>query len=182
MKPSKAIYVQRAKMEDLDAVMELIEDGRKALHENGIPQWQDGYPSRLTMQQDIDSENCYLLMYGDDIAGCATLMLDGDTYYTHIVSGMWAKPGHAFATIHRVAISSKFRGMRLAAYLFSDLISIAHREGVRNFRVSTHKKNIPMQKILGSFGFVERGTVYTGPRPTDLRNAYEMNLQENEEE
>lgn len=178
MKPNKAIYVQQATMADLDAVMDLIEDGRKALHENGVPQWQDGYPSRLTMQQDIDSENCYLLMYGNDIAGCATLMLDGDTYYTHIVSGMWARPGHAFATIHRVAISNKFRGMRLATYLFSDLISIAYREGVRNFRISTHEKNMAMQKILAAFGFVERGTVYTGPRPTDLRNAYEMNLKE----
>lgn len=172
----QAIYIKLAQKQDLPTIMNFIEDGRKQLANNGIPQWNNGYPSNLTMQQDIEAGNCYMLMVGDQPAGCATLMLQGDTYYTHIVSGKWKQPGHPFATIHRVAVSDKFRGMRLSSYLFSAIISIAYEKGARNFRVSTHEKNKAMQALLAKFGFTEQGTVYTGPNPTDLRNAFELNL------
>ena len=163
----QAIYIKLAQKQDLPTIMNFIEDGRKQLANNGIPQWNNGYPSNLIMQQDIEAGNCYMLMVGDQ---------QGDTYYTHIVSGKWKQPGHPFATIHRVAVSDKFRGMRLSSYLFSAIISIAYEKGARNFRVSTHEKNKAMQALLAKFGFTEQGTVYTGPNPTDLRNAFELNL------
>ena len=76
------------------------------LKADGSEQWQgeDGYPTRLTFQMDIEG-GCWLLMYGNEIVGTATLMTQGDAHYMHIVNGKWNRPGHPFATIHRVAIS-----------------------------------------------------------------------------
>ncbi|MGJ3805016.1 GNAT family N-acetyltransferase, partial [Limosilactobacillus fermentum] len=92
------------------------------------------------------------------------------------VDGEWAMPGHPFATIHRVAIDSAYRGRHFANYIMSTMISVAYAQGIRNFRIATHDKNDRVHNLVQNFGFVKRGKVYTGPTPDDLRNVYELNL------
>ncbi|MCF0119619.1 MAG: GNAT family N-acetyltransferase [Limosilactobacillus mucosae] len=116
------------------------------------------------------------LMYGNEIVGTATLMTQGDAHYMHIVNGQWNRPGHPFATIHRVAISGKYRGKHFANYIMSHMITLAYDAGVRNFRIATHDKNDRVHNLVQNFGFVKRGQVYTGPTDRDLRNVYELNL------
>ena len=63
------IFMRKATLEDLDEVYAVIEDAKKLLKADGSSQWQQGYPSKLSMQQDIESNNCYVLIYGDEIMG-----------------------------------------------------------------------------------------------------------------
>ena len=97
---SEAIYMRKATLNDLDTVMEIVENARALLKADGSEQWQgeDGYPTRLTFQMDIEGGCCWLLMYGNEIVGTATLMTQGDAHYMHIVNGKWNRPGHPFAT------------------------------------------------------------------------------------
>lgn len=175
-KATEATYMRKATLEDLDRIWEIIEDARALLKADGSEQWQNGYPTRLTFQQDIEFGNCYLMIAGDRIAGTVTLMPQGDTHYNYIVDGEWAMPGHPFATIHRIAIDSAYRGRHFANYIMSMMISVAYAQGIRNFRIATHDKNDRVHNLVQNFGFVKRGKVYTGPTPDDLRNVYELNL------
>ncbi|MDC6078952.1 GNAT family N-acetyltransferase [Limosilactobacillus fermentum] len=106
-KATEATYMRKATLEDLDRIWEIVEDARALLKADGSEQWQNGYPTRLTFQQDIEFGNCYLMIAGDRIAGTVTLMPQGDTHYNYIVDGEWAMPGHPFATIHRIATHDK---------------------------------------------------------------------------
>lgn len=175
---SEAIYMRKATLNDLDTVMEIVENARALLKADGSEQWrgEDGYPTCLTFQMDIEGGCCWLLMYGNEIVGTATLMTQGDAHYMHIVNGKWNRPGHPFATIHRVAISGKYRGKHFANYIMSHMITLAYDAGVRNFRIATHDKNDRVHNLVQNFGFVKRGQVYTGPTDRDLRNVYELNL------
>ena len=87
---SEAIYMRKATLNDLDTVMEIVENARALLKADGSEQWQgeDGYPTRLTFQMDIEGGCCWLLMYGNEIVGTATLMTQGDAHYMHIVNGI----------------------------------------------------------------------------------------------
>ncbi len=172
----EAIYMRKATLDDLDAVWDIIQNAKKLLKADGSDQWQSGYPSRLSMEQDIEANSCYLLMYGDEIVGTGTLMLQGDTHYAYIVDGKWKNAGYPFATINRIAITSGYRGKHFANYIMSTLISIAYTNGVRNIRISTHEKNERVHNLVQNFGFVQHGKVYTGPTDKDIRNAYELNL------
>ena len=60
----EAIYMRQATLDDLDTVYAIIENARQLLKADGSSQWQQGYPSRLSMEQDIESKSCYILMYG----------------------------------------------------------------------------------------------------------------------
>lgn len=173
---TQPIYMRKATLDDLDTVWDIIKNAKKLLKEDGSDQWQNGYPTRLSMEQDIESESCYLLIYGGKVVGTGTLMLQGDTHYAYIVDGKWNHAGHPFATINRIAITSGYRGKHFANYIMSTLISFAYMNGVRNIRISTHEKNARVHSLVLSFGFIKRGKVYTGPTDKDLRNAYELNL------
>ncbi|MGY0255906.1 GNAT family N-acetyltransferase [Limosilactobacillus fermentum] len=168
--------MRKATLEDLDRIWEIVEDARALLKADGSEQWQDGYPTRLTFQQDIEFGNCYLMIAGDRIAGTVTLMPQGDTHYNYIVDGEWATPCYPFATIHRIAIDSAYRGRHFANYIMSTLISVVMQKGSANSRIATHAKNDRVHNLVQNFGFVKRGKAYTGPTPDDLRNVYELNL------
>ncbi len=45
--------LRKTKLEELEQVMKIIEDGRIFLKEQGINQWQHGEPSRETIINDI---------------------------------------------------------------------------------------------------------------------------------
>lgn len=89
-KATEATYMRKATLEDLDRIWEIVEDARALLKADGSEQWQNGYPTRLTFQQDIEFGNCYLMIAGDRIAGTVTLMPQGDTHYNYIVDGEWS--------------------------------------------------------------------------------------------
>ncbi|NRN83014.1 hypothetical protein IMAU60227_01051 [Lactobacillus helveticus] len=55
--------------------------------------------------------------------------------------------------IHRVAISNEYRGMHLASYLLSSLISLHYAERVRNYRVDTFRRNEIVQHLVKDAGF-----------------------------
>ena len=71
-------------------------------------------------------------------------------------------------------------GQHLSHYFFSNLISAAYRDGIRNFRIDTHDLNKRMQAIVTSFGYAFRGKIYVdepAENPEDnARRAYELNL------
>ena len=59
----------------------------------------------------------------------------------------------------------------------SDIISLEHATGVRNFRVDTHRLNKPMQKPATGNGFEYRGIIQVDDELDPDRLAYELNMQ-----
>lgn len=169
------IYIKKAFLKDLDQVMEIIDHAKKLLKEDGSTQWQDKNPSKETLETDIKKGFCYLLIVGNEIAGTATLMTGTDPNYFSI-EGKWINELDPYSTIHRVAISNKFRGLHLSKYFFSNLISTSYGLGIKNIRIDTHEMNIRMQKLIQEFGFSYTGVIYVSPSPEGKRNAYELNL------
>lgn len=45
--------IRQAKLQDIDVIMTMIENGRKHIQTYNIPQWINGYPSKDTIAEDI---------------------------------------------------------------------------------------------------------------------------------
>lgn len=170
------IYVKKAKIENLSKVMEIIDAAKALLKKDGSPQWQDGSPSIDTLKQDIQNGQCWLLMVGKEIAGTATLLTSDDPHYAIIQDGHWNNTTEQYATIHRIAISSTFRGMSLSKFFFSNLITLGCQQGIRNFRIDTHEMNQRMQKLITDFDFKYTGIIYVNESEDGRRVAFELNL------
>ena len=170
------IYLRRAKLADLDTIMEIIEEARNSLKNDGNPQWQDGHPDRAMIAHDISQEISWGLVVNDQVAGTAALQLAPEPSYQNIHNGQWSHPQSPYATIHRVALSSNYRGQGLAKFLFSNLITGGQLQGRTNFRLDTHEKNKQMQKLAHDFGFIRCGEVTVNDKNDPKRLAFELNL------
>lgn len=171
-----AIYLRRSTMAELPVIEEIIEDGRQALKTAGSTQWQDGNPTKETLVDDIKQRHSWVLLVNGQVAGVATLLPGPEDDYRTITGGHWSNDGDDYVTIHRVAISSHFRGQHLSSYLFSDLLTVGQALGYTNFRIDTHAQNQVMQHLIKKFGFLYRGTVTVDDQLDPRRVAFELNI------
>ena len=169
-------YLRRAKLQDLPAIMKIIDDAKELLKKNGSPQWQNGYPNQETLTQDIAMQTNWVLINDNKVAATATLQLTPEPTYRNITQGQWQQPDEPYATIHRVAISSNYRGQGLSKLLFSNLLTVGQMQGIKNFRVDTHRSNKAMQHIAENFNFKKRGIIKVNDQNDPERLAYELNL------
>ena len=170
------IYLRRAQLQDLTAIMKIIDDAQELLKKNGSPQWQNGYPDQETFTQDIVMQTNWILINDNKVVATATLQLTPEPTYRNITQGQWQQPDEPYATIHRVAISSNYRGQGLSKLLFSNLLTVGQMQGIKNFRVDTHRSNKAMQHIAENFNFKKRGIIKVNDQNDPERLAYELNL------
>ncbi|EOL43803.1 hypothetical protein RV11_GL002248 [Enterococcus phoeniculicola] len=167
------ISLRKAKKADCEKIMQLIEQAKEFLKQQGSPQWQKGHgPKKETILRDIEKEESYLLIADNQIVGTAALVSGIDPVYTAI-TGTWKKTDTAYVSIHRVAIDGTIRGNRLAKQLLNGLVSIAKKEGIKDVRIDTYPANVIMEKAIFSSGFTYQGMIEF-PIPDGERKAYQF--------
>lgn len=163
------MIITKAKNEDLNRIMEIVEKGRERIKQYGIDQWQHGHPNLETFKKDIELDRLYVIV-DDQVEGVFAIM-NHDISYDQI-DGKWLDDSD-YVAIHRVCVDKK----GLGTYLFSEL-----KKKYKHIRVDTHKGNIAMNKCLLKNGFNYCGVItlrddYGNPKPVEidggLRNAYE---------
>lgn len=171
-----AIYLRQAKKADLPEIINIIHDAKRHLKEQGIDQWQTGYPTDADLERDVEYDIMYVLVVDGKIAGTAALWMGIDPNYLKIEDGEWAGgPEARYTAIHRIAVSGNYRGQHLSDKLISGLLTVSRQLGYRDVRIDTHPDNKGMQHVINKNGFTYRGIIYmlTPPSP---RYAYQITL------
>ena len=160
-----------AKLSDLPVCMEILDSGRTFQRQQGFTQWRDGYPAAEDVQRDIESGGAYLLTIDNTPAAYVYIGFDGDPAYP-LIEGRW-RFGEPYGVLHRVAISTDFRGFGLSDVLFDLAGNLVKAHGFHCLRIDTHEDNKRMQHILTKNGFSYCGTVLQNGEP---RLAYDKKL------
>lgn len=92
-----------------------------------------------------------------EIAGYMCIDFSGEPAYDQI-DGSWRADEH-YAVVHRMAFSSRFRGIGLADITWSLIDALCRSKGVLYIRVDTDFPNLRMQHILEKNGFVRCGVI-----------------------
>ena len=66
---------------DLQAVIELVAQGRAALARQGVDQWQDGYPSPETIRRDLLRGDGRIVRIDGAAAAYAAFVFDGELFW-----------------------------------------------------------------------------------------------------
>lgn len=152
---------------DLPLILQFITEAQQHLKDQGIDQWQDGYPNEAGIRADIAANIGYLAVLTPaegSAAGAAKkigyLCIDfgGEPAYDVITDGQWhtAAP---YAVVHRMTIGDAYKGKGLARSVFALVDAFCRTQGVQNFRIDTHPDNVKMQHLLTQHGFALCGTV-----------------------
>ena len=165
--------IRRTKKEDIDAIMPIFDEARVTIAALGIDQWQNGYPSKAVIENDVEKLQSCCVEIDGEIVGTFALIDDGEPTYDEIFEGKWLTGDgkeHYFA-IHRVAISVKSRGSGISAKIIDFCAEKARENGKKSLRIDTHRGNIVMRKMLEKNGFAYCGVIYLSDG--DERVAYE---------
>ena len=169
------IFTRRAQNSDVDKIVQILNDAISFLKESGSSQWQSGYPNRATVEDDIKNGCAWVLTVDNEVAGYAAVVIGKDPNYAKI-DGEWKNNVDTYATIHRIAVASQFRGMHLTQLFLSNIISLTYAQGIHNFRIDTGAKNKIVQHIALSHSFIQRGIIQVDDPINPDRLAYELNL------
>lgn len=111
------IIVRKTTHDDVLAAEAVLDDGRRALAQMDIPQWQGEYPNRIDVEDDIEHGRGYVAVDDEGaVLGTLAFTMDGEPTYD-VIDGAWltqSTSGAAtYATIHRCAVSAAARARAL---------------------------------------------------------------------
>ncbi|MDO5135460.1 MAG: GNAT family N-acetyltransferase [Eubacteriales bacterium] len=145
--------IRNARMEDLSQILEIYQDARRFMAENGNPdQWGDGYPPRELLLEDLEKEQLYVCEGEGELQAVFVFSQEEDPSYRKIYQGQW-KNDLPYGVIHRIASGKKGKGT--ASVCLDWCLAQC-----KNLRIDTHRRNIPMQSFLKKKGFQECGVIY----------------------
>ena len=168
--------IRRSTYQDLDALMPIFDEARGTIAALGIDQWQNGYPSRDVISEDIDKARSYAVEIDGNIRGTFVLVDDGEITYDKIYNGHWltGDDSQDYVAIHRVAISVSNRGSGMSTAIIDYAEEYARSIGRTSLRIDTHEGNVVMRRMLEKHGFKPCGTIYL--QNGDSRVAYERRI------
>lgn len=161
--------LERAKIEDLQEIILVVKSAKQYLKECAVDQWQDGFPSKEQLTEDILLRESYKILINGEIAGFFLVDCCHEPEYSTIV-GKWLS-NDDYATLHRTAIKKEYRGIGLSKIMFDKVLQYAKEKNLKSMRVDTHKDNNVMNGLAKKHGFTFCGVV-TLPSGAK-RNAYE---------
>ena len=164
---SEDFTVRRATDDDFQAISTIYDYARTFMRSCGnMSQWTNGYPAPEDTRRDAERGELYVLCCGGDVAAVFCMMTRPEPTYGVIYGGEWIKDG-PYATVHRIAVSDRYRGRGCAALCFGHASKI-----FGNVRADTHRDNAPMQRALEKNGFVYCGIIHLANG--DERLAYQL--------
>lgn len=178
---------RKTQEKDKDQVIGLWRQAQAYFKEQGIDQWQDGYPNEESLASDMASEESYVLTDVSDteavdaqehVVATAFISFRGEPDYHVIYDGSWQENG-PYGVVHRVAVENACKGRGLGGILIENAVRMCREREIYSLRMDTHEDNRSMQRMLVKNGFVYRGIIYLG-RDGARRVAFEKSLEPSE--
>ena len=174
------VQFRSTRASDVDRIMDILAEGRRALAELGIDPWQGGYPHREAIEIDRARGESYVVV-DDEGTVVATAMVgfSGEGDYDLIDRGSWLTATRSddacYGVVHRVAVSASCKGRGAASLLLACAEELTRDRGCESVRIDTHPGNLPMRRLLEKSGYAECGVIYIAHAEagTPERIAYE---------
>ncbi len=145
--------IRKAKMEEIDVIMNIFARARAFMAESGNPnQWGNNKPERETIEEDIKLGRSYVCVENGKNVATFFYMEDEDPTYNVVYGGEWLNP-KKYGVVHRIASAGTVKGAG------SFCLNWAF-EQCKNLKIDTHRDNVVMQNTLKKLGFSYCGIIY----------------------
>lgn len=158
---SSDFHIRSAEKKDLPKIVELFDVSRKTMKEQGIDQWQDGYPFASDIEDDLLNNRAYVLYSDGELVGYFAYTTGKEEVYENISEGQFREEKeYRYSSVHRVAVTPERRGHGYGSKIFEYAEKLAHMDHALSLRCDTHEDNRPMRALLAKCGFQYCGVVY----------------------
>lgn len=152
------IKLRKVKEDEIMMALCFIEQAKAHLKEQGIDQWQDGYPNLDSVKEDVSAYRGYFITDDGVPAGYLCLDFEGESVYRQL-DGQW-ECNEGYAALHRLAIGDAYRGKGVGKLAFGACETLCRDRGIHSIRVDTKDENPKMRHVVTENGYKYRGDVY----------------------
>ena len=150
-----------AVLQDLPQILEIISHAQQYLAQQNIDQWQDAYPPKEWIINDITQNDSYVILNDTNQIVATTVFVQGPEPTYKVITGSWLTDSNAkYAVIHRLAIHKNHRRKGIAEFIFKAFENKLKNLKFNSMRIDTHKDNTGMQRLLKKMGYVYCGVIY----------------------
>ena len=140
----------KAEINQLDQIFSLYTDAIITMEKAGILQWDEIYPDKQILAEDISKNQMYIGKEGNDIAVCFVLSEYCDEEYKN---GNWQWPQAKFCVIHRLCVNPKFQNQGIATKTMEYIEQLCKSTGYDSIRLDCFTKNPYSQKLYDKAGY-----------------------------
>ncbi|MCR4580232.1 MAG: GNAT family N-acetyltransferase [Treponema sp.] len=144
----------KANVEDIEEVFSVFSNAIIGMKKAGIEQWDEIYPDKATISQDINNKQLYIGKIEDKIAVCFVLSEEYDEAYKN---GKWEYPDSKFIVLHRICVDPDFQNMGIATECLKYIEKLCKSQGYETIRLDCFTENPYSQKLYDKAGYSIRG-------------------------
>ena len=149
--------IRKAEITDLQEIKSLTEACAKAMIQKGIYQWNEHYPSREKLENDIRQEELHVLEKKNEILGIIVITPIKDEEYDPIE---WLSKTENNLYIHRLATHPDHWGKGFAQKLMDFAEEMARQNNYESVRLDTFSQNSRNQQFYEARGYQKLGNIY----------------------
>ena len=150
------IAVRKAKIDDINLVLDIYRNAINVMIENGIQQWDNIYPDRKILYQDIENDQMFLGEINGEIVSIFVLNQECDEEYKN---GKWNYEQSSFAVIHRFCVNTNFQNKGIGSKTMNVIEEILKEKSIETIRLDTFSLNPFALKMYEKCGYIKVGEV-----------------------
>ena len=146
--------IRKADKKDAVKIFEFVKAAVKKMDEQGIPQWDEIYPTQDDFENDASNNQLYIVEIDGRPAACFTLNKDCDEEYKN---GAWNYTGDDYIVIHRLCVNPEFQNQGLGRKICEEIESLVKIQGVKAIKLDCFIQNPYSQKMYHNLGYRDAG-------------------------
>ncbi len=148
--------IRKATLDHVETVFGILLTGKKSLADAGVDQWQNDYPNRDIIRQDIELGDCFIMFHDSDPVATFVFTKERDEAYDQ--SGVYTDVSE-YCSLHRVAVLPNCKGLGVGGDIVSFCTAECRKAGILALFCDTHEHNSSMRRMLEKNGFVDKGAI-----------------------
>ena len=137
-------------MQDLEEIFEIFQAAIDNMNRNGIPQWDEKYPTREDLEADIRRGELYLGLENSRIAAVYVLNQRCDPEYA---DGQWNYPEDTYYIIHRLCVNPVFQNHGIAVQAIQHIEQELVLQGIQSIRLDAFTLNPYALRLYDKLGY-----------------------------
>lgn len=144
------LVFHKGNKKDIQEIYEVFAKGVEAMIDAGIYQWDEIYPNREDIEDDLEKEELFVGTSGNEIAVVYVLNKECDEQYGN---GKWSLLTEDYRVIHRLCVHPKFQNRGFGGETLRHIEENLKQQGVKAIRLDAFTQNPYALKLYASSGY-----------------------------
>ena len=153
----KKIEFNTGDKKDLQEIYSMFSAAIEEMNKHNINQWDELYPDKNIIQEDIEKGQLYVGRIGSEIVCTYVLNSDCDEQYNN---GNWKYKDSAYSVIHRLCVNPKFQNQDIGRLTLKHIEEILKNKGVETIRLDVFSLNPFALKMYYKQEYIKVGEVH----------------------